>query len=194
MLNYQIILGIIGPLLTSIGFIVYIAAILGKKIKPHSFTWFVWGLLQGVIYFADVAKGAGAGEWIVAFGSTMCFVVFAMSLFRGEKRIVKLDVASLSLALLGIILWIITSNPLLAVVLATTVDVLGFVPTFRKAYHRPKEEAVMNFALGSIAFTISIFALQSVNLVTVMFPATVGVIDAVFVIMVLARRKALAGK
>ncbi len=145
-------------------------------------------------YVAQISRDAGAGSWLIAFGTIMCSVVFVMSLFRGEKGIVRLDVYSLVLALIGIALWIITSNPLTAVVLAAAVDVLGFIPTFRKAYSKPFEETTSNYMIAVVSYSLSIFALQSVNAVTITFPLTLVIIDALFVAMALVRRKQLNKK
>ena len=186
---YQIVLAIIAPAIDAIGFFLYIRSVLRGHTKPHSFTWFVWGLLQGVTFFAQLSRGGGVGTSLVAFGSTMCFVVFGLSLFKGERSIARVDIGSLVAALAGIALWIITSAPLTAVVLAVAVDIFGFIPTFRKAYGKPYEETIQNYTLGILSFAISIFALQAINLVTVMFPATLVVADSAFVSMVLIRRK-----
>jgi uncharacterized membrane protein len=47
---------------------------------------------------------------------------------------------------------------------------------------------VTEFALSAISFGISLFALQSVNMTTVLYPASLVVTNTVFVAMVMIRR------
>ena len=76
--------------------------------------------------------------------------------------------------------------------LAALVDTLGFVPTFRKAYQKPREETTTTFSFGAIKFAISLAALESFSLTTALFPAVLVLSNSAFVIMVLLRRRALA--
>jgi uncharacterized protein with PQ loop repeat len=188
LLEYHVILGIIATVIGLIGYATYFKDIIKKRIKPHAFSWFIWGILQSLVFFAQTSKGAGAGAWAVGAPALLNFIIFVIAIFRGEKEITRLDKASLLLALLGIALWAITTDPLWSVIIATGVDVVGFVPTVRKSYKKPNEEAVTEFALSAISFGISLFALQSVNMTTVLYPASLVVTNTVFVAMVMIRR------
>ncbi len=188
LLVYQIILGIIATIIGLAGYIPYFKDIIKREIKPHAFSWLIWGILQSVVFFASTSKGGGAGAWAVGAPALLNMIIFVIALFRGEKEITNLDKASLVVALFGIALWVITTSPVWSVIIVTGVDVVGFIPTFRKAYRKPKEEAVSVFALSSIAFFISLFALGSLNITTFLYPASLTVSNAIFVMMVMSRR------
>jgi uncharacterized protein with PQ loop repeat len=188
LLEYQVILGIIATIIGLVGYIPYFKDIIKKRIKPHAFSWLIWGILQSLVFFAQTSKGGGAGAWAVGAPALLNLTIFVIAIFRGEKEITRVDKASLLLALFGIALWAITTNPLWSVVIATGVDVVGFVPTFRKSYKKPNEEAVAVYALSAIAFGISLFALQSISITTVLYPASLVVTNAVFVAIVMMRR------
>ena len=68
-------------------------------------------------------------------------------------------------------LWYLTHDPFWAVVILTLVDTLGFVPTFRKAYHKPYEEQLLLYVLMTIRNLVSIPALEHYSWTTVLFPA-----------------------
>jgi hypothetical protein len=87
---------------------------------------------------------------------------------------------------------LLTSNPLIAVVLLTGVDLAGFGPTFRSAYARPHDERMGFYLLGTVRNGLAIAALEQYSLTTVLFPAAVGVACFVFVAMVAYRRAQLA--
>jgi uncharacterized protein with PQ loop repeat len=194
LLEYQVVLGIIAVIIGFLGYIPYFRDIIKRQIKPHAFSWFIWGLLQVLVFFASTSRGGGAGAWTIAAGALLCLTIFVISIFRGEKDITMLDKASLVVALLGIALWVVTTDPVWSVIIATGVDIVGFVPTFRKAYKKPHEDSVTVFGLSSFSFFISLFALHLVNITTFLYPASLVASNAVFVVMVLLRRKALTAK
>jgi len=85
-------------------------------------------------------------------------------------------------------LWYITSDPLWAVVILTTVDVLGFVPSFRKAYIYPFEEQLTFFVIMVARNLISIMALEHYSVTTILFPAITAVVCMIFILLVIYRR------
>lgn len=162
------------------------------KTKPHAFSWLVWGILQVAVFFASTSKGGGTGAWAIGATAVLDFVIFGISLFKGEKEITRLDKTSLIVALLGMGLWVVTTDPIWSVLIATGVDVVGFLPTFRKAYKRPEEESITVYTFGAMSFAISLFALQAVNITTFLYPASIVISNAIFVTMVICRRSVKA--
>jgi len=189
--DYHTLLGIAAALINLCGYLPYIRNILLGKTKPHPFTWFVWGSLTGIGFFAQLAAGAGTGAWILGAASFECLLTAVLALRWGEKRITALDWCCFAGALGSLILWQLTANPLLAVILVTLTDGLAFVPTYRKAYVRPNEETITTFALGVVAFSISLVALQSFNLTSALYPAFIAISNFAFVVMLLIRRAAV---
>lgn len=191
-MEYQIILGIISVLIGLAGYVTYFKEFLFGKIKPHSFTWLIWGVLNAIVFFASLSSGGGAGAWAVAASGALNFVIFGIAIFKGEKEITYMDKVCLVSAFLGIGLWAITSNPLWSVILITVVDLVGYIPTYRKTYKKPDEESLAIFVFSTVSYFISLFALQAVNVVTFLYPATMVVSDTLFVILVLHRRSTVA--
>ncbi len=188
-MNYKVALGVLATALGLIGYVPYFRDIFKGKTKPHVFSWFVWGLLTAIAFFAQIAKGGGAGAWVTGVTAIACFVIAGLALKYGEKQITTTDRLSFVGAILGIILWRLTDSPLLAVVLVTVIDALGFLPTFRKAYYKPNEETASTFLLSSIKFIFGILALESFNLTTWLYPASLILMNGAFVVMVVWRRK-----
>ena len=110
--------------------------------------------------------------------------------FREKDKQIKIfDWIALSGAFIGIALWRITNDPLLAVISVTIADALGFAPTFRKAFHKPQEETLIEYALSAVKWIIAIPALGALTLTTWLYPASLIVTNALFVTMVLIRRR-----
>jgi hypothetical protein len=85
----------------------------------------------------------------------------------------------------------LTSDPLWAVVVLTTVDLLGFSPTIRKAYKHPYEENMTFFTLFMVRNIFVILALESYSVTTVLFPLSIAVACSLLLIMLRYRRKAV---
>jgi hypothetical protein len=95
-------------------------------------------------------------------------------------------------ALSSLPLWYLTSDPLWAVVILTTVDVLGFGPTIRKAHRFPHSESVLFFALFAARNLLVIMALESYSVTTVLFPAAIAAACMLLMAMLTYRRRATA--
>jgi hypothetical protein len=191
-LNYRVLLGGIAAVLGVIGFLPYFRNLLGGKTKPHTFSWLIWGVLSSITFTAQVVSGAGPGAWIIAVAAILSLGVFVIAIFKGEKEITSVDEISLGAAGFGIVLWIVTTNPLWSVIIVSIVDAVGYIPTFRKTYKQPYEETLSLYFLSSISFVISLFALQVVSLTTALYPTSLIATNIVFISMVLMRRRKVA--
>lgn len=191
MLDYKILLGLIATVIGFISYLPYFRDVLKGKTKPHVFSWFVWGLLAAITFFAQLVKGGGAGAWATGMTAAIAFSIAIIAIFRGEKDIKIIDWLSLFSACIGLILWVLTSNPLLAVVTVVVADVFAFSITFRKAFYKPHEETASTFALSALKWVIALFALESFNLTTALDPMWLILANTSFVAMVLLRRRSL---
>ena len=75
------------------------------------------------------------------------------------------------LAFLTIIPWILTQDPILTVVLATAVDMLGALPTIRKTWRSPTSESQLSWIFTILKHVSSLLAIASLSITTVIFPA-----------------------
>lgn len=175
--------------LTIVAFIPYIRSILSGQTKPHVFSWLIWGLATVIVFFAQVADGAGIGAWSIGVsGVITLYIAFLAYQRQSDNSITKIDWVFLILALASLPLWRLTRNPFWAVIILTTVDTLGFAPTFRKAYHKPYQEQLLLYVLMTIRNLISIVALKHYSWTTLFFPAVVSLACIAFIIMVMIRR------
>ena len=133
------------------------------------------------------------GAWPIGVSGTITlFIALLAYLKRADITITRTDWLLFISALSSLPLWCFTSDPLWAVVILTTVDALGFGPTFRKAYRSPHSESLLFFSLFVVRNILVIFALEHYSMTTVLFPAIVAVACMSFVAMVSYRRRVLA--
>jgi hypothetical protein len=176
--------------LTLAAFLPYIRAILRGAVRPHVFSWVIWSITTFVVFLAQLADRGGAGAWPT--GVSACITIFIALLAwrkRADISISATDWLFFLAAMSAVPFWTLTADPLWAVVVLTTVDVLGFGPTLRKAWHLPHSESLLFFGLFTVRSLIAIAALENYTLTTVLFPAVIAAACSVLMAAVLYRRR-----
>ena len=62
-MSYKELLSAVAIALTFIAFFPYIRSILNDAIKPHVFSWVIWGTTTSVVFLAQLEDNGGAGAW-----------------------------------------------------------------------------------------------------------------------------------
>lgn len=183
------ILAILAIVLTFIGFFPYIRSILLGTVKPHAFSWTIWGTVTIFVFFAQAYDGGGAGAWPMGVsGIITIFVAVVAYVKTSTLQADKLDWFFLVLALSSLPLWYATSNPLWAVVILTVAEVLGFLPTIRKAYFNPYEESLLFFFIFASRNVVSILALENYTITTLLFLVTTAFACLLLIVVIIYRR------
>ena len=181
--------------LTLIAFVPYIRAILRGSARPHVFSWVIWGATTVIVFFAQLEARGGVGAWPTGVsGAIAAFIAILALTKHADSSITRTDWLFLVLAMASLPLWFLTDDPLWAVVVLTTVDLLGFGPTLRKAWHFPHEEHLLFFFLLLVRNTFALLALEHYSLATVLFPLAVGGGCLCLLVMVSFRRCVVPGR
>jgi len=179
--------------LTIYAFFPYIRSILQGKTKPHVFSWIIWGSTTFIVFLAQLADKGGAGAWPIGISGIITFYVAILAyLKKSDSSITKSDWLFFILAMTSLPFWYLSSNPLWAVVILTSVDVIGFGPTIRKAYFQPFEEQLTFFILMATRNLFALIALEHFSVTTILFPALTGLACLVFIVVVAYRRRTLS--
>ncbi len=189
---YKELFSAVAIALTFIAFFPYIRSILQDKTKPHVFSWVIWGSTTFIVFLAQLQDNGGAGAWPIGVSGVITIYVACLAYIKkSDSTITKTDWVFFTSAMTSLPLWYLTSNPLWAVVILTTVDVIGFGPTVRKAYSYPFEEQLTFFALFTARNLIAIMALEHYSLTTVLFPAVIAAACLLLMFMITYRRRVL---
>jgi hypothetical protein len=190
---YKETLSAVAIVLTFAAFVPYIRAIIRGTTKPHVFSWVIWGATTFAVFLAQLEEKGGVGAWPIGVsGIITIFIAFLAYVKRSDITITKIDRLFFVSASSSLPLWYFTSDPLWAVVILTTVDVLGFGPTIRKAYRFPHSESLLFFALFAARNLLVIMALESYSVTTVLFPAVIAAACMLLMAMLTYRRRATA--
>ncbi len=181
----------IAILLTLIGFLPYIVSIRRGRTKPHVFSWIIWGSTTFVVFLAQLADRGGAGAWPIGVsGLITLYIAWLAWLHKSDLQITRSDRWFFAAAMSALPLWYLTDDPLYAVLILTTVDLTGFVPTLRKAYAFPRQEHLTFFAIMAARNAVAVTALEHYSLTTVLFPAATGLACVALILTVRVRRRA----
>ena len=166
--------------------------------EPHPIAWFGFGLLTGVGYLVQLQKGAGAGSWVMGITAIFCFLVGGMSQYKKHWRLINFNgwdwgalIAGIGLFALYLICAKLAWGPIVSAILATSADLVLYIPIFKKAWMEPEKEYVPSYGLNSLKFVPSIFAMGSYSVETCLYPLSLIIANAVVVIYLGWRRKCL---
>ncbi len=190
MTNLEVLAGWISLALGIVGYASYITGILKGRVHPHAFSWGVWGLMATLTFLGQHVAGAGPGSWVIGLAAVSSFLIFFLCLKYGEPRITRLDGVMLGVGVLSLLLWVVTKDPMLSVVLAVSADVIGGSgPTLRKAYDNPWTENPLFFMCSVGKYIVALVALSSWNLTT-LFPLCANLLtNGVLLAVILVRRR-----
>jgi hypothetical protein len=187
-MDYKFVLGIIAMVLDIIGYFPYFKDVLGKKTKPHLYSWLIWIITQGTATAASVYGGGKFGSLSLIMGTILVFFVFLLSFKYGTKDITRSDKIILVLALLAIVIWWQMKNPVAALFMVTAIDGFAYFITLRKCFKNPWSETLFYWIVMAIICMLSIIATAQYNLLTVTYFVTLFTLNLVVVSVCLLRR------
>jgi len=188
------ILGALSVAIGVCGYIPYLIGLWRKKLKPHVFTWFLWGLLMWIAFAGQIAGGGGAGTWVTGFSAFMCTFVSVIAFFHGEKNITRSDWVTFAASLMTIPLWLATDTPLWSMLLIIVIEFLATWPTARKSWMKPQEESPLSYLLAGVKFAPSALAMEEFNFITLSYPVALVFINLALIALIMGRRYALEGR
>ena len=178
--------------LTIYAFQPYLRDILRGQVRPHVFSWVIWGTTTCLAFIAQLAAGGGPGAWVVGVSGVLSMTVAWLAWrHRGDVAITRLDWCFFTGAMSALPLWALTADPWWAVVVLTTVDLLGFGPTLRKAWRHPAQESLGFFGIFLLRNVLVIAALDTRTATTVLFPGAIAAACAAVMLMIVVRRAVL---
>jgi energy-converting hydrogenase Eha subunit A len=154
---------VIGAVIGSIGGFYYLYETITGKTKPNRVTWLLWWLFPTITFIAQRAQGVKALSW-ATFVAGFCPFLIVLASFLNEKAYWKTEPRDYYLmvgALLGIILWFLTSNPNIAILFSLIADLLAGLPTLIKAYRHPETESWIAYAISTFGFGLGVLAIPS---------------------------------
>lgn len=142
------------------------------RAQPNRVSWTLWALAPLIGFAAELRDGAGLVS-VMTLALSLGPVLVVIASFIGHRAYYKLgpfDVACGACSLLALVLWAITREGSVAVVLSIAADLLAGVPTLVKAYRKPETEVCWPFLTGVVSAALTLLTIRHWNLSSAGFP------------------------
>jgi len=170
--DWHTILGIVAGLLAIFAIVPYIKDIFHGSSKPNTISFAIWELLLLISFLAQLSSGA---SWsILMLGGDLIgtgIILFLCLRGFGYRKYGWTEWVCLTLAILAIILWQTTKEPLLAIIFAVIADLMASVPTVVKTYKDPVSEAPTMWFIIAFAAILSLISTEIRDGVNMLFPS-----------------------
>ena len=191
-------LSLISGILFVAAFVPYIRAIVRDrnlptgspdKTEPEKATWIIWTLLDTMTLTGMFVKHTVNGQIVGAVLGAWITLVLALKYGKpGWKRLDKICLGS---AILGIVLWKVTHNPLIGMTVSLTLTFIGALPTFASSWKDPSKEDRTAWTIFFISCVVAMFAIPRATIADAAQPTTFFVIETVMVIILYLRPRML---
>ncbi len=189
---YLATVGIAAGVIKLIGLVPYIKDIFRKKTKPERATWWIWAVLNTVALGALIDAG-GTWQLIMVVCQTVITVLIAVLSVRfGYGTFRRKDMISIICAFIGVILWQVTDEPILALLVVIAVDALAAFLTAVKTWEDPHTETLASWVMSTVGDFFGVLAVGALNLTQLSYPVYILVADAAVMLIIVYRRKLLA--
>ncbi len=149
----------------------YLIDIVRGRSKPNIVSWFTWTLLTGIGTAIAVTQHQYATAALIGSAGIATVLVVILGLRYGIAKYSILDGVCQVAALIGLMLWYIFNSPTIAIIAVVLIDFIAAVPTYRHSWIEPEEETQSTYVFESIASVLTLFALSSYSIVSVLYPA-----------------------
>lgn len=183
------LIGIIGALIFTAPTVSYIASILQNKTRPSAASWLGWTALMSIVSAAQLAKGATISVLIPVMSAFSDGIVFIVMLFVLKRfHFSYLDYACFLGGAIAISAWVFTKEPLNALLLSLTADLIVAVPTIVKTLADPSSEAPLPWLLFAVGALISGAASTSYDVANIAAPIYFTVLCSLIGLLALRAR------
>jgi hypothetical protein len=182
-------IALVAALFAIIGNVPYLIDIFKRRVQPHPYTWLVWSIVSCIVFFGQLARGAGVGAIGTGASEIFTIIIFFFSLQYGFKNIRTIDTVFLCLALLGIIPWVITKDPTISVIIAVMIDLIAFIPTLRKTWADAKTETPTLYGMNVLRHILMLFSLQAYNIATTLHSIVMIIMNTTMTSIILFKKK-----
>lgn len=177
---------IIGAFVQLFGCILYIKDILFGKTKPNKVTWLMWSIAPLIATSAAFSEGirwAILPTFMAGFGP---FVVFIFSFINKDAywKLGKFDYICGAISLLALVLWGVTNEAWIAIILAILSDGIAAVPALYKTFYNPETENVSPYVTGLCSQLTTFAAIMIWNFSSLAFPIYLIVMNILFILFI----------
>ena len=185
MLEIASIAGKLAGIISLAAYAPYILSILRKKTKPNRASWIIWAIVSAIIALSY--REAGASYAFLApvgyvIGSTL---VVILSIRHGVGGWTPFDRKCLIGAAISLVVWRIFNSPMSALLINLFINLLGTLPTAKKAWYQPETEDKVFWSLVSLGSIVNLFAVENWTFSMAVYPVSMVFLIGIVTVPVL---------
>jgi hypothetical protein len=178
-MNGHTVLAIIGGIVQILSAVPYIRDMLWGQTRPNNISWSLWTVLQSIALAAQLSAGFSWSVLLLVamtFNTAIVAVLGAMG--YGYKQYGALDYICGAIGAAAIVLWLLTGQPLVALILSVLADFIIAIPTVVKAVRDPHSETLLAWFLVAIASALTLLSITAVTPSNLLYPSYLFLITA----------------
>lgn len=188
-MEYKQLLSLTAIGMLIIGYIPYVRDTIKGKTKPHLYSWFVGAIMAYSSFGLQFQSNAGPGMYATLFSAIVATMILSIGYRHKDNMITGFDKICLVLSLASLTTWLVIKQPVMATALIIITASVSFMPTIRKSWIAPNTETLLSYVINFFRFGVSIMALNSYTFITLGFPVAWMILNGLFVMLLLYRRK-----
>lgn len=190
--SLPVLLGVLAGMIGAVSTVPYVIDIFRHKTKPERAMWWIYAFLFALLFSAQFSAGA---RWLLVLTAEYVFsaiLIAMLSIKYGYGSFHKRDTISIAIAGLGLMAWLLTDRPLIAILMVIVVDFAGFWLTLVKTWHAPHSETLITWQLSFVSAFLSVFATNTMNITILIYPLYAVFGTALIVWLIMYRRTKVA--
>lgn len=182
---------LVATAVTSIGTLQYLMLTIKGKVQPNRITFFFWGLFPLIAFFAQSSAEVSSVVWITLSVGVLPFAIVIASYLNSDAywKVVRRDYVLAAIAVMAMVLWYVTNDPLTAIFFALLADIFAGLPTLIKSFNVPSSEDWRPYALNCFGFFIGLLSVQEWKFVEYSFVLYLFLMTLIFSVVIYLRQR-----
>jgi hypothetical protein len=160
------------------------------RIKPNRVSWFFWSLAPLITFGVEYTSGVGISAVPILIAGILTLATFIASLINKAAywKVTRFDLFCGILAFIGLILWLITKNGPIAIILCILSDISASIPTVVKTFTYPESENRYEYFGAVINAGMTLLTLKYWTFTAFAFPAYIVIIDSLVFFLIIRKK------
>jgi len=139
----------------------YLRAVWRGTAQPSVVSWGFWSITALIAFGVQLAKGAGPSAFVTLAIGLSPLAVCLTAVYKGvhKTKLTRLDKWCIVLTVIGILLWLISKNPMAALIMSILADVFSTIPTLVKGYRAPSTEHPLAYAISILGMVTALLTI-----------------------------------
>jgi hypothetical protein len=161
----------------------YTKAVLSSKAQPTISSWISWLIMDSAILAGMLAQHTIAWQ-MVAYIIGVGFVIGASLWKRATIGLTRLDSFCLSVVLIAVLLWALSGDPDIAIMLSLVALIVGTIPMIVNVWRNPSREPLLPWILFLAGGVCGVFAIPLWNIAAALTPFVFLILQITIVLLV----------